>query len=121
MHLLPLLDGDVCPCGAHDAVVREVIVDDSSADVRVHNSDPHHNFQVSSLLLPLLELLRQGAVHDHLFREARVDALLLVHVELFALEALHTVVEALRAGVEEKARGGLEVNEALVCGGVHSI
>ena len=31
------------------------------------------------------------------------------------------MVKALRASVEEKASGSLEINEALVCGGVHSL
>lgn len=76
---------------------------------------------MSSVLLPLLELLSEGAVHDHLLREARVDTLFLVHVELLVVEGLDTMIKALCASVKEEARGGLEVDEALVCGGVHSV
>lgn len=64
--------------------------------------------------MSLLEVVDKGAVDDHLFGEARVDALLLVHVELLGLEGLDAVVEALGRRVKEETRACLEVHELLV-------
>ena len=70
-------------------------------------------------LLTLLERLNKRAVNDHLLGEAGVYAFFLVHVELFGVETLDAVVEALGRGVEEEACAGLEVDELLIGSGVH--
>ena len=58
---------------------------------------------IDSLFGSRVNRLHKLAVDHHLFGEAAVHALFLVHVELLRIERLDAVVEALRARVEKEA------------------
>ena len=70
----------------------------------------------SSLFGSSFKGLDKLAVDDHLFGEAAVDALFLVHVQLFRLEGLDAVVETLGTRVEKEARRRLKVHELSIVG-----
>ena len=59
---------------------------------------------IDSLFGSRVNRLHKLAIDDHLLSEAAVDALFLVHVELFRIERLDAVIEALCARVEKEAR-----------------
>ena len=76
---------------------------------------------INHSLFASIKRLDKAAIDDHLLGEAVIDTFFLVHIELFLLEWLDTVIEALGTCVEKESRRGLKIDEPSVGTSFHII
>ena len=75
------------------------------------------HFTCSSLRLG--KVVHKWAIDHHLLREARMHAILFIHVKVFVIEIGYAVVETLTGCVKEVSLGWLEVDEFCIFSAFH--